>query len=245
VKPHTVAIVQARMGSQRFPGKMLARLGPYPLLQWVLQRASLANGIDEVILATSVHERDDLLVELAAGLGIPVCRGSEEDVLGRFTGAADSARADWVVRICADNPFVDPGELDRLVAFFAEHPCDYACNHLDRLGSGYTDGFGAEILSAALLRRLAEKAGERRYREHVTLYLWEHSERYDLRAVPAPEELRFPQLRFDVDRPGDLVNLACLVARGVSIDTPAARIVQAALADKDCADRRDRNKVPR
>jgi len=228
MNPRNVAIIQARMGSSRFPGKMLARLGGIPLLEWVVRRLLRAATLAQVVLATSDRDSDDALADLATSLGISVFRGSETDVLGRFAGAASMAGADNVVRICADNPFIDPVEVDRLVRYFADSSCDYACNHQDRLGSGYADGFGAEILSAALLEQIAANALEVRHREHVTLYLWDHASEYTLTAVAAPAELAFPKLRFDVDTPADLANLEVLVRAGVAIDTPAPDIIRIA-----------------
>ena len=149
-----VALIQARMGSSRFPGKMLQTLGSHPILEWVMVRVSRAKLIDQVVLATSDQTMDDPLVELAERLEFSVFRGSESDVLGRFAAAAKHHEAEAVLRICADNPFVDPGELDRLVSEFRSQSCDYACNHQDRLGSSYSDCFGAEILSNNLLQKI-------------------------------------------------------------------------------------------
>lgn len=225
-----VALVQARMGSTRFPGKMLADLGGHPLLEWVLKRVSCAQLIDTVVLATTTLSRDDDLVALATKLGVAVYRGSETDVLGRFAAAADQYGADIVVRICADNPFIDAGEIDRLVSYFNDQPCDYACNHQDRLGCRYADGFGAEILSSSLLQQIAQTATEDKHREHATLYIWDHPSQYCLRAVPAPSSLAYPQLRFDVDQLRDLTYLQKLTNAGVNIDSTASQITQAALS---------------
>lgn len=226
----TVVIVQARMGSTRFPGKMLARLGDCSVLEWVIRRVLRAGMVDEVVLATSDLARDNALAEIAMRCGASVFRGGEDDVLGRFLGAAQFTKADNVVRVCADNPFIDPREVDRLVAYFSQYSCDYACNHQDRLGSGYADGFGAEIFSVKILEQIAERAMERQHREHVTLFLWDHSEGYELRAVPAPVELTFPRVRCDVDTPEDLAKLAKLVQLGVTIDSSAAQIIKQVLA---------------
>jgi aminopeptidase-like protein/spore coat polysaccharide biosynthesis protein SpsF (cytidylyltransferase family) len=235
MNPRNVAIIQARMGSSRFPGKMLARLGGIPLLEWVVRRLLRATTLAQVVLATSDGAGDDALVELAASLGVEVFRGSEADVLGRFVGAARMAGADNIVRICADNPFIDPVEVDRLVQHFSDHPCDYACNHQDRLGSTYADGFGAEILPAALLEKIAADASEPHHREHATLYLWDHASEYRLSALAAPAGLAFPELRFDVDAPADLANLEALVSAGVAIDTPACEIIRIAQANRRVA----------
>lgn len=226
MNPRNVAIIQARMGSSRFPGKMLARLGGIPLLEWVVRRLLRATTLAQIVLATSDVAADDALAELASDIGITVYRGSETDVLGRFVGAARLARADNVVRICADNPFIDPDEVDCLVNFFVDNPCDYACNHQDRLGSGYADGFGAEILSAALLEKMAVTAIDARHREHATLYLWDHVNEYSLCAPSAPDDLAFSALRFDVDTSADLGNLEDFVRAGVRIDTSASDIVR-------------------
>jgi aminopeptidase-like protein/spore coat polysaccharide biosynthesis protein SpsF (cytidylyltransferase family) len=228
MKPQAVAIIQARMGSTRFPRKMFACLDGIPLLEWVLRRLAGAKTLDQIVLATSDREKDDPLVDLAVRLGVQVYRGSESDVLARFVGAATMSNADNVVRICADNPFIDPGEVDRLVNFFVAHQCDYAFNHQDRLGSGYADGFGAEICSADLLQKIAVRAKEPRHREHATLFLWDHASEYKLLTVAAPTELAFPELRFDVDTQDDLAKLDALVKVGVDINTPAHDIVRVA-----------------
>jgi aminopeptidase-like protein/spore coat polysaccharide biosynthesis protein SpsF (cytidylyltransferase family) len=227
-----VALVQARMGSKRFPGKMLMPLGGRPILEWVLHRVKQARTLDKVVLATSDTTADEGLADLARANGVKVFRGSENDVLARFAGAAKEAGASIVVRICADNPFVDPREIDRLVTYFAGSSCDYACNHQDRLGSRYADGFGAEILRTSLLKSIAEKVTEARHREHVTLYLWEHASEYRLCAVAAPDELAFPELRFDIDTPGDLVRLERLVRAGVVVEMTATDIIRIAKANR-------------
>ncbi len=221
----TVAIVQARMGSTRFPGKMLARLGGIPLLEWVLSRLARANTLDQIVLATSHSENDNALADLAVRLGVQVYRGSESDVLARFVGAATLSNAVNVVRICADNPFIDPDEVDRLVNFFAQQQCDYACNHQDRLGSGYADGFGAEIFTAGTLKKIATMTKEPRHREHATLYLWDHPKEFNLAAIQAPAGLSFPELRFDVDTPEDLQKMQQWVDAGVTIDSTAQDII--------------------
>ncbi|MDD5392917.1 MAG: LIC12162 family protein [Thiothrix sp.] len=224
-----IALVQARMGSTRFPGKMLANLGGHPILEWVLRRTNQACLIDQVVLATTDLNHDDPLVVLAHKLGFEIFRGSESDVLDRFATAASMYKADAVVRICADNPFIDADEIDRLVSHFKNNPCDYACNHQDRLGSRYADGFGAEIFSNSLLQQIAQVAVELKHREHATLYLWDHASEFCITAIPSPPELAYPELRFDIDLTQDLSNLEELVRLGVHIDSTAFEIVPLAL----------------
>jgi spore coat polysaccharide biosynthesis protein SpsF len=229
MKSHTVAIVQARSTSSRFPGKMSVRLGEYTLLEWVLRRVCQSERLDKVVLATTNLPTDDALVKIAENCGVTTFRGDEINVLQRFIGAAHLSGARKVVRVCADNPFIDAGEIDGLIEFFDKTPCDYACNHMDRLGSGYADGFGAEILNVALLERIDKLADEAKHREHVTLYLWDHADDFVIKPVPAPVALAYPHLKFDVDIPADLEKLNRLVKAGVELTTPAAKIVEIAL----------------
>ncbi len=223
-----VAIIQARMGSSRFPSKMLANLGGIPLIEWVFRRVMRSNAIAQVVLATTESSADDALANIASMLGIAVYRGSETDVLGRLQCAAIMSSADNVVRICADNPFIDPDEIDRLVSYFKDSNCDYSCNHQNRLGSGYADGFGAEILSAAVLEKITAITVDSLYREHATLYLWDHQNEYKISVVKAPIDLSYPELRFDVDTLGDLESLEELVNAGVGINSSAKDIIQIA-----------------
>lgn len=239
MRTRNVAIVQARMGSTRFPGKMLTKLGEFPLIEWVLRRLLMAKEVDQVVLATSDTVKDDALADLAIQLKVLVFRGSESDVLARFVGAAEVAGATNVIRVCADNPFIDPTEIDRLSDYFLKHDFDYVCNHQDRLGSAYADGFGAEMLSAQLLKTIAAKAIEPSHREHVTSYLWDHANEFSLSGVPAPEALRHAHFTFDVDTPEDLVHLQRLVDKGVGLNSEAAEIIALAGAQLKNAAERD------
>ena len=222
----TVALIQARMNSTRFPGKMLHTLGKYPLLECVIRRVKKAKQIDTIVLTTSTLSASTPLAVLAERLGINVFRGSESDVLGRLSLAAERFQADSVLRICADNPLVEPDELDRLVKEFQSNKCDYACNHQDRLGSKYTDGFGAEILTNDLLQKVASLAKISKHREHATLYIWDNKAKFKIFSFSAPPELSFPKLRFDVDTPEDLVKLNDLIANRCPLDLKASEIVR-------------------
>ena len=224
-----IAVIQARMGSSRFPGKSLATIGDIPLLGWVLSRTSRSKYIDAIVLATSVSEKDDLLSQYTVSRGFPVYRGSEGNVLNRIIEAGKTENADVIVRICADNPFIDPNEIDRLILIFKKLNVLYACNHLDKLNSGYADGFGAEITHLSVLEMIAAKATDKRHLEHVTSYLWENTDHNNLYAVPAPVQLAFPNLRFDCDQKSDLAYLNKLIEAGVKVDTPAEEIIQIAL----------------
>ena len=166
----TVAIVQARMGSSRLPGKVMRRVGGRPMIDLVLARLSAARSIDGIVLATSTGAENDALATHVRGLGFAVCRGSEDDVLDRYYQAARTHAADVVVRITGDCPFVDPEVVDRIVADLRDSGADYASNVAPPT---YPDGLDVEAFSFAALERAWREAADKRDREHVTPYLRE------------------------------------------------------------------------
>ena len=222
----TIAIVQARMGSVRFPEKMMATLNGHPVIEWVLARTRRAQLVDEVVLATTRRSEDDVLAEVAERLGIAVHRGSERDVLGRYAEASRLTKAEVVVRICGDRPLVDPAVVDLAVATYEKSGPDLAFNHISDGTERWPRGFGAEVLSAELLHWLADNAHAPEDREHVTYYLWQRRDRYRLAPALCPEALDpgVPDLKLDLDTPEDLTRLARL-ARDCGLEVTAADIV--------------------
>ena len=231
MNPPIFAIVQARMGSTRFPGKMLKKLGNYHIIDWVINRLKRSNNLDGIVLATTTLSEDDVLQQKAKFWGVDVFRGSNEDVLGRFDKAARYFEVNTIVRVCGDNPFVAPEEIDRLIEFFDNNPCDYACNHQNRLGSGYADGFGAEIFSSNLLNKIKRLTTKIRHREHITLYLWENRNKYKLKSVPAPDKLHHSDLCFDIDTIEDKETLDWLINCGVNMNSQADEIINIYLSN--------------
>ena len=223
----TIAIVQARMGSMRFPGKMMATLNGHPVIEWVLARTRRAQLVDEVVLATTCSPEDDVLAEVAERLGIAVHRGSECDVLGRYAEASRLTKAEVVVRICGDRPLVDPAVVDLAVATYEKSGPDLAFNHISDGTERWPRGFGAEVLSAKLLHWLAENAHAPDDREHVTYYLWQRRDRYRLAPALCPEALDpgVPDLKLDLDTPEDLTRLRRL-CRGNDMCVSATAVMK-------------------
>lgn len=219
-KEFTVAMVQARMGSQRFPGKMLTQLGGHTLLEWVLLRMKLCTQVDKLILATSDHPDNDRLEEAAFRLGIETFRGEEDDVLSRFVHAANDLGADSIVRICGDNPFIAPEEVDRLVKHFKANRPDYAFNHIPKMDNNYPDGLGAEILSYATLQKINLHASEQKHREHLTSYIWDNLDSFKVQTLKAPENISHPEFKFDIDTPKDWERLSVLAQQLTIQSTP-------------------------
>src|SRR6266403_5274906 len=193
-----VAVIQARMGSNRFPGKTLADLGGRPMLARVVARVSSARSVDCVVVATSTASLDDPIAEFCQKEQIACFRGSENDLLDRFHGAAKEYGADAVVRITADCPLIDPDIIDRVIERFQRGDCDYASNALRYT---YPDGLDTEVFSMAALEQAWGEAKKPSEREHVTPYL--RSGKF--RAVNVENEAPLDKSqRWTVDHPGDL-----------------------------------------
>ena len=202
-----VAIIQARMGSKRFPQKMAAYLGDYPIIDWVIRRSRQSGLIDKLVLATSAKVENKYLVERAKKYLIGYYCGSENDVLSRFVEIANKEHADIIVRICADNPFISALEVDRIVNLFLDKKLDYAFNHIPAMGNNYVDGVGAEIFSLDILHDIHNHAKSAEHKEHVTKYIWDNIKNYKIGSLPAPYGLNYPDIRLDVDTEKDLSKL--------------------------------------
>jgi len=175
----TAAIIQARMGSTRLPGKVLMDLAGRPMLEHVVRRVASAARVDIVCVATTTLDRDDPVADAAARFGAAVVRGSEADVLDRYAQAIRELAADLVVRITSDCPLIDPQVVDEMLtareALEVEHPVDCYCNTVERT---FPRGLDTEIVPAPVLVALAGEASDPRAREHVTWELYQHPDRY-------------------------------------------------------------------
>lgn len=204
-----VAVVQARTGSTRLPGKVLADLCGAPMLVRLVERLQRASTLDEVMIATSDGSGDDAIARLAADVGVRCFRGSEVDVLSRFHGAARAAGADAVVRITGDCPLVDPGTVDRVVSRLTPD-VDYASNVLRRT---YPQGLDAEALHLDTLARVDRLARSAAAREHVTWFAYRERPELFLLASVEHHDARFAPLQWSVDTQDDLDRVRALYAR--------------------------------
>ena len=197
-----VAIVQARMTSSRLPGKVLMDLAGRPMLARQLARIKRCRRVDDIVVATTTNAADDAVVRTARDEGVRWFRGSEADVLGRYAGAAQEARAEVVVRLTADCPLIDPEITDRVIDALTVPlpPADYASNVLQRT---YPVGLDTEALWRDTLDRVARHARSAGAREHVTPYIYaERSDLFLLRSVT--DETDASDLRWTVDVAADL-----------------------------------------
>lgn len=194
----TVAIIQARMGSTRLPGKVRMDLSGEPMLARVVRRLSRAKRVDEVIVATTVEAGDDAVATLCAERGWPCYRGSENDVLDRYYQAAKQAQAGTVIRITADCPLIEPEIVDQVIAAL-DGAADYSSNVVDP--RTYPRGLDVEAFPSSILERLWHEDQNPAWREHVTELIHQHPERFRLRHVRSERD--YSSLRWTVDTPED------------------------------------------
>ncbi len=217
-----VAIVQARMGASRLPGKMMLQLHGAPIIEWVFHRVAQAREIDKVVFALPDSSQDDVLASCLEQKGAVIERGSEGDVLARFWQAASAHHATHIVRVCADNPLIAPEEIDNLVRFYRDAGCDYAYNHVPK-GNRYPDGLGAEMVSVDVLSQLHRAAHVAEHREHVFNYLWAHADEFTIATFDPPNPaIAHPELKLDCDELQDYVRLQMMDIR---MDMSAGEIV--------------------
>ena len=164
----TVAIVQARMGSSRLPGKVLMPINGTPMIGLLLQRLAQSTEIDEIVVATSSEVNNDPLHDYVTELGYACFRGSELDVLSRFAMVAEATKAEVIVRITGDCPLVDAALIDDMLERFAGSNVDYL-NNCDP--PSFPNGLDAEIMTRDALVLAHENAVDQADREHVTPYL--------------------------------------------------------------------------
>jgi glutamate-1-semialdehyde 2,1-aminomutase/spore coat polysaccharide biosynthesis protein SpsF len=194
-----VAIIQARMGSTRLPGKTLADIAGKPMLWHVVQRVRRAKEIVRIIIATTNNGQDDLIAEWALAEGLDCYRGSEHDVLDRYYQAARTLSADTIVRVTPDCPLLDPPVIDRVVQEYLQGSCDYASNTLTYT---YPEGLDVEVLSFQALEKAWQEATKPSEREHVTPYIRNHPDLFRIRDVRGPYQCG--AFHWSVDEPADM-----------------------------------------
>lgn len=204
--PRRVAIIQARMSSSRFPGKVLAPLGGMPMILFMVQRVRAARRVDHLAVATSTDPSDDPLAALLAGHGVDCHRGSLDDVLDRYTQAARRYGAQHVVRLTGDCPLMDADLVDRGLEELARGDADYVGNSTP---PSFPDGLDVECFTMAALETAWREARRPSEREHVTPYIRNGGSGLRVRNWRGVAD--FSALRWTVDHPDDLVHVQDLV----------------------------------
>lgn len=204
----TIAVIQARMGASRLPGKVLKSLGDTCVLDYVVSRTRMIDGIADVVVATTTAARDDAIADWCKQQGVAIYRGSETNVLSRFLEAAAPYQPDALIRVTADNPFFDYETGSRLV----ELASSSGEADLVVFESGHPVGMAVELVDYEVLKKIGQAATEPRHWEHVTYYAYEFPERFRIVRVPVPEALRHPELRITLDTEEDYQLLRAVAA---------------------------------
>jgi spore coat polysaccharide biosynthesis protein SpsF len=196
------AIIQARLSSQRLPGKVLKDLHGKTLLERVIGQAKKSSSVDEIWLATSAEPEDDLLEIAGRRLGVSVYRGPLDNVLQRFDETAEQSGADILVRITADNPLVEPSFMDQGLAALRTQGLDYVgMEHVPY-------GTGIEVFTRLALIQAAQDAISDYEREHVTPYILNHPEKFNMiKLQPELKHLQREDVRLTIDTMEDYVKM--------------------------------------
>lgn len=198
-----VAIIQARMGSTRLPGKVFKTIVGKPMLWHVIERLKRAKIIDDIVIATTTKEIDRPITKLAMDLEVKSFAGSEEDVLDRYFYAAIAHKADVIVRIAADCPLIDPEVVDKVIRFFLESDFDYVSNSETATRKPtYPEGLDTEVFSFRVLEKTWKEARWQSEREHVTPYIYKNHEIFKVGGVECEEPMS--DMRWTVDYKEDL-----------------------------------------
>lgn len=195
----TVAIIQARMGSTRLPGKVLMDIGGETTLGRVVRRLSRATLLTETAIATTDSPADDAVVSEGKRLGVRCFRGSEQDVLARYVGAAEALAADVLVRVTSDCPLIDAEFADQVLREFFSAHADFAYNDVEH---SFPRGLDVEVFSREALHKAAEIADRQYQREHVTPVFYERPDMFKTAIVHADRD--FSSYRWTLDTPDDL-----------------------------------------
>jgi spore coat polysaccharide biosynthesis protein SpsF len=188
-KGNAAFIVQARMGSTRLPGKVLMEMDKgLSLLEVLVEKIKRDGGVLPLIIAITDQEEDDILEHKLARMGINYFRGSSEDVLKRFVNCAEEYDIQTIIRICADNPFIDiKGTVQLYDEFQAGHSDYVSFCVTPKLPSIKSHiGLWGEVVSSRALMKTMDSTSEKTYREHVTNYVYAHRELFNVRLIPAP-----------------------------------------------------------
>lgn len=195
-----IAIIQARAGSTRLPGKIFKKIKDRPILRHVIERVKKSKLLDKVVVATTQKPADKETLLIAERCGVETFTGDEDDVLDRYYKAAKKFRGDTIVRITADCPLIDPAIIDSTISLFLKNHVDYASNVHPPT---YPDGMDVEIFSFKALEKAWKEAKLKSEREHVTPYFWKNTKLFKCVNFENSEDLS--DLRMTVDKKEDLI----------------------------------------
>ena len=203
-----VAIIEARMTSSRLPGKHMLLANDKPIIEHLINRLKVVPSLDEIVMATTINDTDNSLVELANRLGIGCFRGSEADVLTRVIGAAESVQTDIIVEITGDCPVIDPVLVDQTIQMFIHNTCAYVNN---AAVPGYPGGMNTQVYELKTLRESAAMTDNPLDHEHVTSHIFRNPELFPPVYLVPPSDLHWPELKLELDESVDYELLRMII----------------------------------
>ncbi len=198
------AIIQARMTSTRLPGKVLMKVFKKPLLWYQVERIRNCRNIDEIIIATTTNNEDDLIVGFAENVGLRFYRGSEHDVLDRYYQCAKDINADHILRLTGDCPLIDPAICDRMIENYRT-----ASVNIAHTGPTFAEGLDCEVFSFWSLKTAWQNAELVSEREHCTLYIHNHPEIF--KKFTLENDTDDSKFRFTVDQYEDFLVVKAII----------------------------------
>lgn len=209
----TTVVTQARMGSSRLPGKVLKKINDKSILEIHLNRIKKAKLVDDIIVATTTKEEDNVIEKLAKNLNINVFRGDEIDVLDRFYKSIFKDKPDFIVRLTSDCPLIDNNLIDQIISLAHHKQIDYVSN---TLVEDFPDGQDIEVISYKSLKTAWQKANKHSEREHVTPYIRKNSDFYGKQLFRALDfkniEGNFKNIRMTLDEEDDFLTLSRIIS---------------------------------
>lgn len=194
-----VAIIQARQTSSRFKNKIFSKINNLTILEWIILRLKNSKKLNKIVFAIPKNKKNKRLKNFLQKKNCLYYSGSENNVLSRFKNICKKYKPTLVVRICADNPFICPIEIDRLIEFFKKNKADYAYNHIPKKNY-YPDGIGAEITNIKTLKKIFSRAKSKDEKEHIFNYVLNNEKKFKIKTInPKNVYLRKPFLRLDID----------------------------------------------
>jgi len=200
-KNNIIAIIQARMGAERLPGKVLMDIVGRPMLWHIINRVRHSKYINKIIIATTTNKDDDQIENFCKTYNIDFYRGNEDDVLDRYYQAAELWNTDIIVRITSDCPLIDSDVINKVIYSYLKNKNNFkgASNVIRRT---YPRGLDTEVISFSTLERVWNDAKKDYQREHVTIYIYEHTRQFKLYSVENNKNLA--HYRWTVDEKKDL-----------------------------------------
>lgn len=207
-KKKFVATIEARMTSSRLPGKVLMPAANKPMLEHLINRLKAVPSIDEIVIATTVNDTDNDIVGFADKVGVSCYRGSEDDVMDRVIGAAESINADVIIEITGDCPIIDPDIIEQSIRMYNDNNADYVSNVIIR---SYPDGMDTQVFTLESLKKSAAMTNDALDREHVSLHMRNNPAIFSQVNLVSPPSLHWPELGLTLDEKDDYLLLKKII----------------------------------